>query len=99
MRHTLRKVILFCGLLLGTHKGEHFYRFNGEVVQAGWNAARNVLAKLNDSEIRRYMPYPDIRRILQERTDRYQSELTDLGSSYTLGNKVLTECKLVYKYI
>jgi hypothetical protein len=87
------------GLLLGTRKGDRFYRSNGEVVQADWNAARNVLARLNDAEIRCYMPYREVRRVLQERTDRYQSELTDLGSSYTLGNKVLTECELVHKYI
>jgi len=87
------------GLLIGTRKGDRFYRFNGEVVQADWNGARNVLARLNDSEIRRYTAYREVRRILQERTDRYKSELTDLGSSYTLGNKTLTECELVLDYV
>lgn len=75
------------GLLVGTRKGDRFYRSNGEVVQADWNAARNVLARMNDNEISRFMPYREVRRILQERTHHYQSELTDLGSSYTLGNK------------
>ena len=65
------------GLLIGTRKGDRFYRFNGEVVQADWNAARNVLARLNDNEISRYTPYEIVKRILQERTDRYKSELTD----------------------
>ena len=87
------------GLLIGTRKGDQFYRFNGEVVQADWNAARNVLARLNDSEISRYTPYREVKRVLQERTDRYKSELTDLGSSYMLGNKTLTECELVLDYV
>lgn len=87
------------GLLIGTRKGDRFHRFNGEVVQADWNAARNVLARLNDSEISRYTPYKTVKRILQERIDRYKSELTDLGSSYILGNKTLTECELVLEYV
>ncbi|MCD0186876.1 IS200/IS605 family accessory protein TnpB-related protein [Acinetobacter sp. YH16051] len=87
------------GLLIGTRKGDRFHRFNGEVVQADWNAARNVLARLNDNEISRYTPYKTVKRILQERTDRYKSELTDSGSSYTLGNKTLTECELVLDYV
>ena len=74
-------------------------RPNGEVVQADWNVAINVLARLNDNEISRYTPYKTVRRILQERTDRYKSELTDSGSSYTLGNKTLTECELVLDYV
>jgi IS605 OrfB family transposase len=72
------------GLLLGTRKADKFYRHTGEVVQADYNAARNVLARLYDTEIGRFMPYTQVRQILQARTDRYQSELTDLGSSYTL---------------
>ena len=89
----------FSGLLIGTRKGDRFHRFNGEVIQADWNAARNVLARLNDSEISRYTPYQQVKRILQERTDRYKSELTDSGSSYTLGNKTLTECELVLDHV
>ena len=41
------------------------------------------------------MPYREVKRVQQERTDRYKSELTDSGSSYTLGNETLTECELV----
>ena len=86
----------FChGLLVGTRKGDKFYRENGAVVQADWNAARNVLARNEDSEISLFMPYKKVHEILQARTDRYKSELTDLGSSYTLGNETLTECELV----
>ena len=85
----------FYGLLIGTRKGDKFYRVNGDVVQADHNAARNVLARLNDSEISLFLPYKKVREILQKRTDRYKSELTDLGSSYTLGNEALTECEVV----
>ena len=97
--YTLQSNSFLCGLSIGKRKGDHFYRFNGEVVQADWNAARNVFARLNDNEISWYTPYKTVKRILQERTDRYNSELTDLGSSYMLGNKTLTECELVLDYV
>ena len=86
----------FChGLLVGTRKGDKFHRENGDVVQSDYNAARNVLARNEDSEISLFTPYKKVREILQARTDRYKSELTDLGSSYMLGNETLTECELV----
>ena len=86
----------FChGLLVGTRKGDKFHRENGDVVQSDYNAARNVLTRNEDNEINLFTPYKKVREILQARTDRYKSELTDLGSSYTLGNETLTECELV----
>jgi hypothetical protein len=86
----------FCyGLLVGTRKGDRFYRENGDVVQSDYNAARNVLTRNEDAEISLFTSYKKVREILQSRTDRYKSELTDLGSSYTLGNETLTECELV----
>ncbi|MFA0698135.1 hypothetical protein, partial [Vibrio sp. 10N.222.49.C9] len=87
----------FChGLLVGTRKNDKFHRSNGDVVQADYNAARNVLARNEDTEISLFTPYKKVREILQARTDRYKkSELTDLGSSYTLGNETLTEHELV----
>nr|WP_205683479.1 transposase [Acinetobacter sp. SA01] len=97
--YTSQSDSLLHGLLIGTRKGDQFYRFNGEVVQADWNAARNVLARLNDPEISRYTPYHEVKRVLQERTDRYKSELIDLGSSYMLGDKTLTECELVLAHV
>ncbi len=86
----------FChGLLVGTRKGDKFHRENGDVMQSDYNAARNVLARNEDTEISLFTPYKKVREILQARTDRYKSELTDLGSSYTLRNETLTECELV----
>jgi len=55
------------GLLEGKRVGDRFYRNNGDVLQADYNAALNVKARLNDSEISRYTPYREIRRILLSR--------------------------------
>jgi transposase len=87
------------GLLTGTRRGDKFYRENGEVVQADYNAARNILARLDDQEMGRWMNFKKVKSILQERTDRYRLELTNPGSSYTLGNKSLTECEEILKYV
>ena len=62
------------GLLQGKRVGDRFYRITGEVVQADENAAKNVLARLNDPEIDRWTPYTKVRSILQARTDRYRSD-------------------------
>lgn len=55
------------GLLEGKRKGDKFYRTNGDVLQADHNAALNVLARLNDSEIDRFTPHKEVRRILLSR--------------------------------
>jgi hypothetical protein len=56
------------GLLEGKRVGDRFYRNNGDVLQADHNAALNVLARLDDSEISRYTPYREVRRILLARS-------------------------------
>ena len=56
------------GLLQGKRVGDRFYRENGDVLQADHNAALNVLARLDDSEIDRFTPYREVRRILLERS-------------------------------
>lgn len=58
----------FTGLLKGKRSGDKFYRENGDVLQADHNAAMNVLERLGDSEITRYMPYKEVRRILLARS-------------------------------
>ncbi|CAM2945378.1 zinc ribbon domain-containing protein [Helicobacter felis] len=60
------------GLLLGQRKGDYFYRENGEVVQADYNAARNILARYFDTEISRFMSYEKVKAILLRRTDSYR---------------------------
>jgi transposase len=56
------------GLLQGKRVGDKFYRVSGDVLQADYNAALNVLARLDDSEISRFTPYRDVRRILLARS-------------------------------
>ncbi|RUR29772.1 transposase [Vreelandella andesensis] len=87
------------GLFTGTRVGDKFYRESGDVVQADHNAARNVLARLSDPEIERWTPFTKVKSILQARTDRYRTELTVQGSSYTPGNGALTECELVLNHV
>jgi transposase len=52
------------GRLEGERRGDKFYRANGDVIQADVNAARNVLARLDDPDITRYMPHGEVKRIL-----------------------------------
>jgi transposase len=56
------------GVLLGTRDGEQFFTFDGEVLQADGNAARNIEARLDDAEIGRFMKYTDVRKVLIKRT-------------------------------
>lgn len=56
------------GLLTGKRVGDKFIRENGDVLQADHNAALNVLARLGDPEITRYMPHTEVRQILLARS-------------------------------
>ena len=63
------------GLLEGKREynndNDKFYRANGSsggVLQADHNAALAVLARLDDSEITRFTPYKEVRRILLARS-------------------------------
>jgi IS605 OrfB family transposase len=57
------------GTLTGTRKGDSFYRVNGEVLDADWNAARNILARKDDHEIGLFTPYKEVKTILLKRTE------------------------------
>jgi IS605 OrfB family transposase len=74
------------GSLTGKRRGEKFYRENGEVLQADVNAARNVLARLHDSEISRWLPYKQVKAILLKRTSDYRLKLLNQDSSCRLKN-------------
>ena len=67
------------GLLEGKRVGDKFYCANGDVLQADTNAALNILARLYDVKITRYMPYQQVKEILLKRsiggTDRQGLEL------------------------
>ena len=69
------------GLLEGKRVGDKFYRINGDelhsssgtmesqaVLQADHNAALNVLARLDATDITRFTPYRDVRQILLARS-------------------------------
>lgn len=56
------------GLLEGKRVDDKFYRINGDVLQADLNASRNVLARLRDPEITRYMSHQKIKQILLARS-------------------------------
>ncbi|EQD44695.1 Transposase, IS605 OrfB [mine drainage metagenome] len=56
------------GLLQGQRVADKFYRVNGDVIQADHNAALNVLRRYEDTEITRFTPYQEVRRILLARS-------------------------------
>jgi len=63
------------GVLLGHRHGDTFYCFDGEVLNADANAAQNVLSRRNDSEIHLYTPFRDVKTILLERTELFETRL------------------------
>lgn len=67
-------------ILLGKRSGDSFHCFDGEVIDADINAARNILARAGDSEIQLYTPYRKVKSILLERTERKKNELGLLNS-------------------
>ena len=69
------------GILLGKRNGDSFYCFDRVVLQADENAARNVLARLYDSEIGRWTPFQKVKSILLERTERHRLGLLNPDSS------------------
>lgn len=63
------------GVLLGHRRGDAFHCFDGEVLDADTNAARNALSRLYDDEIQLYTPYRDVKDILLGRTERFKQRL------------------------
>jgi IS605 OrfB family transposase len=86
------------GSLTGKRSGDKFYRENGEVLQADVNAARNVLARLYDSEISRWLPYKQVKAILLQRNSANRLKLLNQDSSCRLQN-LSTESELPNAYI
>jgi len=79
------------GILLGERNGDRFTTFDGVVLDADTNAARNILARLNDPEIGLYTPYKKVKKVLLERTEQFK-RLGPLNqdTSCTLGNETST---------
>ena len=86
------------GSLSGKRSGEKFYRENGEVLQADVNAARNVLARLDDSEISRWLPYKQVKTILLQRNSANRLKLPNQDSSCRSQN-LSTESELLNAYV
>ncbi|WP_424102481.1 zinc ribbon domain-containing protein [Moorena producens] len=59
------------GTLLGKRSGDSFTRFNGVVLQADHNAAKNILDRGIDKEITRYMNKTEVQAVLLRRTARF----------------------------
>ena len=60
------------GCLIGNRKGDQFHCYDGVVLQADENAARNVLARLHDPGIDRWTPFKKVKSILLERTECFR---------------------------
>ncbi|NEQ85949.1 MAG: transposase, partial [Moorea sp. SIO2I5] len=58
------------GTLLGKRTGDNFTGFDGVVLQADHNAAKNILARGTDFEITRYMSKTEVQAVLLRRTAR-----------------------------
>jgi transposase len=58
------------GVFMGERCGESFHCFDGDVLDADHNAARNILARMGDREIQRFTPYAEVKAILLERTEQ-----------------------------
>ena len=63
------------GTLTGTRLGDKFTGHDGVVMHSDTNAADNVLARMGDVEIPRYMKHKDAQVILLERTRKFQEQL------------------------
>ena len=69
------------GTLSGKRSGDKFYCEDGVVLQADVNAARNVLARLQDTEIGLWTPYQQVKSILLKRTECHRLKLLNQDSS------------------
>ncbi|MCZ6675815.1 MAG: transposase [Candidatus Poribacteria bacterium] len=63
------------GVLLGQRSGDSFHCFDGVVLHADQNAARNILARKDDPEIHLWTPFQKVKSILLERTEQFQTRL------------------------
>ncbi|NEP51537.1 MAG: transposase [Moorea sp. SIO3C2] len=68
------------GTLLGKRSGDSFTRFNGVVLQADHNAAKNILDRGTDKDISRYTTRTEVQAVLLRRTARF---LKGMGLSLT----------------
>ena len=61
--------------LTGSRNGDKFTGHDGVVMHSDTNAADNVLARMSDVEITRYMKHSDVKVILLERTQKFRDSI------------------------
>ncbi|WP_293117330.1 zinc ribbon domain-containing protein [Moorena sp. SIO4G3] len=79
------------GTLLGKRTGDNFTGFDGVVLQADHNAAKNILARGTDKEIGKYMNKTEVQAVLLRRTARF------LVRSYRQNKAAFMVCRLWVK--
>lgn len=62
---------------LARRSGDQLHCFDGVVLQVDQAAARNILARMDDPEITRFMPHAQVKSIIAERTRQHRSRLPD----------------------
>ena len=63
------------GTLTGTRSGDNFTGHDGVVMHSDTNAAENVLARMGDLEIPRYLKHSTVKVILLDRTQKFLAKL------------------------
>ncbi|AOX04219.1 transposase [Moorena producens PAL-8-15-08-1] len=66
------------GTLLGHRTGDNFTGYDGVVLQADHNAAKNILARGTDKDITRHMNRVEVQAVLLRRTARYLRDIVGL---------------------
>jgi hypothetical protein len=61
--------------LTGSRNGDKFTGHDGVVMHSDTNAADNVLARMSDVEITRYMKHSDVKVIFLERTQKFRDSI------------------------
>jgi hypothetical protein len=63
--------------LTGSRNGDKFTGHDGVVMHSDTNAADNILARMSDVEITRYMKHSDVKKILLERSQKFRDSLME----------------------
>jgi hypothetical protein len=63
--------------LTGSRNGDKFTGHDGVVIHSDTNAADNILARMSDVEITRYMKHSDVKKILLERSQKFRDSLME----------------------
>lgn len=89
------QVCHLCGEF-GTRRGDKFYCVKHGELNAHYNAAKNILARMYDSGITKFTHYRTVKKILQERL-----RLSNQDSRYddSLHKQSLSESEKIHTYV